>query len=132
MVARSLPRRLRAAAGTVEADLEVHSLRSYFIRRGDHTEPIRFEVDRIRNGRSFSTRRVIARQAVGAILNLEASFQRPEPSIDLQTITMDAGRSRSGVAESEPWTPSSERRFVPADWVGVHRPRPAPAERWPG
>ena len=83
------PDRLRRPCGllpaTVDADLEVHSLRSYFIRRGDHTEPIRFEVDRIRNGRSFSTRRVIARQAVGAILNLEASFQRPEPSIDLQT-----------------------------------------------
>ena len=82
---------LRAAASTVDFDLEVHSLRSYFIRRGDHTEPIRFEVDRIRNGRSFSTRRVIARQAIGAILNLEASFQRPEASMDLQSIDMDAG-----------------------------------------
>ena len=82
---------LRAAAGTVDTGLSVHSLRSYFIRRGDHTEPIRFEVDRIRNGRSFSTRRVIARQAVGAILNLEASFQTPEAFRDLQTITMDPG-----------------------------------------
>ena len=82
---------LRAAASTVDSDLEVHSLRSYFIRRGDHTEPIRFEVDRIRNGRSFSTRRVIARQAVGAILNLEASFQRPG----------DVDRS----ADRSPWIP---------------------------
>src|SRR4026207_546591 len=79
---------LRAAAGTVDSGLSVHSLRSYFIRRGDHTEPIRFEVDRIRNGRSFSTRRVVARQAGGPFLTPEASFQRPDPSIDLQTVTM--------------------------------------------
>jgi acyl-CoA thioesterase-2 len=108
---------LRAAASTVDKDLEVHSLRSYFIRRGDHTEPIRFEVDRIRNGRSFSTRRVIARQAIGAILNLEASFQRPEPSIDRQTVTMDPGIPGPDSLKPESWTASSERRFVPADWV---------------
>ena len=95
---------LRAAASTVDADLEVHSLRSYFIRRGEHTEPIRFEVDRIRNGRSFSTRRVIARQAVGAILNLEASFQRPEPSLDLQTVAMwSPSVGRPGVGRTLAW-----------------------------
>jgi acyl-CoA thioesterase-2 len=107
---------LRAAASTVEVDLEVHSLRSYFIRRGDHTEPIRFEVDRIRNGRSFSTRRVIARQAVGAILNLEASFQRPEPSIDLQTVSMDGDVPAPGALVSDSWTSSFERRFIPRPW----------------
>ena len=104
---------LRAAASTVDTDLEVHSLRSYFIRRGDHTEPIRFEVDRIRNGRSFSTRRVVARQAVGAILNLEASFQRPEPSLDLQTVIMPAGVPDPDSLISESLTQSTERRFVP-------------------
>jgi acyl-CoA thioesterase-2 len=62
---------LRAAALSVEPTLEPHSIRAYFIRRGEHTEPIRFEVDRIRNGRSFATRRVVARQAIGAILNAE-------------------------------------------------------------
>ncbi|HEY0520234.1 MAG TPA: acyl-CoA thioesterase domain-containing protein [Ilumatobacteraceae bacterium] len=108
---------LRAAAATVEDDLEVHSLRSYFIRRGDHTEPIRYEVDRIRNGRSFSTRRVIARQAVGAILNLEASFQRPERSADLQTITMDRDLPDPLSLPSDSWTASSDRRFLPAESV---------------
>lgn len=67
---------LMAASSTVSDELPVHSLRAYFIRRGDHDEPVRYEVDRIRDGRSFVTRRVVARQAVGAILNLEASFQR--------------------------------------------------------
>ena len=46
---------LRAAAATVDRAYRVHSLHAYFIRRGDHDEPIRFEVDRIRNGRSFVT-----------------------------------------------------------------------------
>jgi acyl-CoA thioesterase II len=107
---------LRAAASTVDTGLEVHSLRSYYIRRGDHSEPIRFEVDRIRNGRSFSTRRVIARQAVGAILNLEASFQRPEPSLDLQTIVMDSSVPDPESLVAQTWTPSFDRRFVPQTW----------------
>ena len=47
---------LRAASATVDEDKVVHSLRAYYIRRGDHTEPVRYEVDRIRNGRSFATR----------------------------------------------------------------------------
>src|SRR3954447_2893715 len=60
---------LRAASNTVDPAFRVHSLHAYFIRRGDADEPIRFEVDRIRNGRSFVTRLVVARQATGAILN---------------------------------------------------------------
>jgi acyl-CoA thioesterase-2 len=116
---------LRAAAGTVDDDLEPHSLRAYFIRRGDHTEPIRFEVDRIRNGRSFCTRRVVARQAIGAILNLEASFQRPEPAVALQTVQMPAGLPSPEECEGDTWTTSFERRPVPDAAVhaaGAQRP----------
>ena len=113
---------LRAAASTVEADLTVHSLRSYFIRRGDHTEPIRFEVDRVRNGRSFSTRRVLARQAIGTILNLEASFQRAEPSLDLQTVSMDGDVPRPDSLQSEAWTSWFDRRLVPANWSAARSP----------
>lgn len=79
---------LRAAALSVEPQYTPHSLRAYFIRRGDHDEPVRYEVDRIRNGRSFVTRRVVARQAIGAILNAECSFHRPEESVVAQTLTM--------------------------------------------
>ena len=104
---------LRAAAGTVDDDLEPHSLRAYFIRRGDHTEPIRYEVDRIRNGRSFCTRRVVARQAIGAILNLEASFQRPESTVDLQTVSMPAGLPAPDECPDDGWTSSFARRPVP-------------------
>ncbi len=103
---------LRAASGTVDPELEPHSLRAYFIRRGDHTEPIRYEVDRIRNGRSFCTRRVVARQAVGAILNLEASFQRPEPAADLQTMSMPLGIPGPDECAEDTWTTSFARRPV--------------------
>ena len=51
---------LRAAQSTVDGDHHVHSLHAYFIRGGTSNEPIRYEVDRIRNGRSFVTRRVVA------------------------------------------------------------------------
>jgi acyl-CoA thioesterase II len=106
---------LRAAAGTVDEQLAPHSLRAYFIRRGDPTEPIRYEVDRIRNGRSFATRRVVARQAIGAILNLEASFQAPEASADLQTVAVLPGMPGPDdlVRDADTWTSSYERRSVP-------------------
>ena len=70
---------LLAAGRTVEDPFHVHSLHAYFIRGGTADEPIRYEVDRIRNGRSFCTRRVVARQSGGAILNLSASFHVDEP-----------------------------------------------------
>jgi acyl-CoA thioesterase-2 len=97
-------------------------LRAYFIRRGDHTEPVRYEVDRIRNGRSFSTRRVVARQAVGAILNLEASFQKAEASEDVQSVEMDESLPLpDGLDATTTWTPSFERRFVPESAVDPTR-----------
>lgn len=82
---------LRAAAHTVAADRPVHSLHAYFIRPGTHTEPIRFEVERLRDGRSFSTRQVVARQSNGAILNLSVSFQDPEDEADVQVDTLPDG-----------------------------------------
>jgi acyl-CoA thioesterase-2 len=64
---------LMAAGRTVENGT-VHSLHSYFLRPGDPTVPILYEVDRIRDGRSFTTRRVVAIQHGRAIYNMEASF----------------------------------------------------------
>ena len=103
---------LRAAAATVEPELHPHSLRAYFIRRGDPAEPVRYEVDRIRNGRSFVTRRVVARQAVGAILNLEASFQRDEPAPDVETVRMPRGVPAPLELPADGWSPLFERRMV--------------------
>jgi acyl-CoA thioesterase-2 len=73
---------LVAAGRTVESDRPVHSLHSYFLRPGDPNVPIIYEVDRIRDGRSFTTRRVIAIQHGRVIFNLAASFQIVEPGPD--------------------------------------------------
>ena len=73
---------LVAAGRTVERDRPVHSLHAYFLRPGDPTVPIVYEVDRIRDGHSFTTRRVVAIQHGKAIFNLQASFQIVEDGPD--------------------------------------------------
>jgi acyl-CoA thioesterase-2 len=75
---------LVAAARTVEPQRFVHSLHAYFLRPGDPLVPILYEVDRIRDGRSFTTRRVVAIQHGKAIFNLQASFHEAEPGLDHQ------------------------------------------------
>ncbi len=76
---------LVAATRTLEPGRSVHSLHAYFLRPGDPTKPILYEVDRIRDGKSFSTRRVVAIQSGRAIFNLQASFHVPETGLDYQT-----------------------------------------------
>ena len=74
-----------AAMCTVEdPDSALHSLHAYFLRPGVHGRPLRLVVDRIRDGRTFTTRRVIAHQAGEAIFNLSASFARPEDGMSHQ------------------------------------------------
>lgn len=75
---------LVAATRTVEPDRFVHSLHAYFLRPGDPTAPILYEVDRIRDGKSFTTRRVVAIQHGRAIFNLQASFHVREGGPDHQ------------------------------------------------
>src|SRR5256885_6147333 len=75
---------LIAAGRTVPADRHVHSLHAYFLRPGDPTIPIVYEVDRIRDGKSFTTRRVVAVQHGRAIFHLSASFQIDEPGVEHQ------------------------------------------------
>ena len=73
---------LVAAGRTVPEQRQVHSLHAYFIRPGDPSVPIVYEVDRTRDGRSFTTRRVVAVQRGKAIFSLSASFQIEEDGID--------------------------------------------------
>jgi len=108
---------LRAAGATVDAQYRPHSLHAYFIRRGDHDEPIRFEVDRVRNGRSFVTRRVVARQSIGAILTMAASFQVDEEEAAVQTVAMPPVPSPETLT-SDGWSDVFDRRFVPTDTPG--------------
>jgi len=73
---------LVAAGRTVPEDRPVHSLHAYFIRPGDPTVPLIYLVDRVRDGRSFTTRRVSAVQHVQTIFTLSASFHRREPGVE--------------------------------------------------
>ena len=73
---------LVAAQRTVPPDRPVHSLHGYFILAGDPKTPIDFSVERVRDGKSFTTRRCAARQKGQTIFSLEASFQIVEEGFD--------------------------------------------------
>ncbi|HUQ39533.1 MAG TPA: acyl-CoA thioesterase II [Acidimicrobiales bacterium] len=73
---------LMAAGRTVDPSRNVHSLHAYFLRPGDPAIPILYQVDRIRDGKSFTTRRVVAIQHGEAIFNLSAQFHLTEPGLE--------------------------------------------------
>jgi len=75
---------LTAAYRTVDAARAVHSLHAYFLRRGDFNAPIVYEVDRSRDGASFTSRRVVAIQHGQQIFHMSASFQSAEDGPDHQ------------------------------------------------
>jgi acyl-CoA thioesterase II len=87
---------LMAAGRTVDHG-RVHSLHAYFLRPGDPTAPILYEVDRIRDGRSFSTRLVVAIQHGRAIFNMAASFHADEAGLEHQ-IPMPPAPDPDGLA----------------------------------
>jgi acyl-CoA thioesterase-2 len=102
---------LVAAARTVEPAFRIHSLHAYFIRKGDAAEPIRFDVDRLHDGRSFATRSVVATQSNGAILQMSASFQAGEAGRYIQTAPFPDLPPPGGVADA-PWLHLFDRRPV--------------------
>ena len=67
-----------AATLTVPEDLSIHSLHAYFVRAGSPSEPIRYNVERVRDGRSFQTRRVVAQQSTGEMFTVTCSFHIDE------------------------------------------------------
>jgi acyl-CoA thioesterase II len=79
-----LAQSLMAAARTVDPARPVHSLHAYFLRAGDPDAPISFEVERLRDGRSFSARRTQAIQRGKPILSMISSFQQPVDGLDHQ------------------------------------------------
>ena len=132
---------LVAAGRTVEPDRAVHSLHAYFIRPGDPRVPIVFDVERVRDGRSFTTRRVRAVQHGEAIFTLAASFQLPQRGRRARRARADRGpgaRGRcptwgSGCAASGPscpacrgrWTCASSRRRCGRRGAGRRRTSPS-------
>jgi acyl-CoA thioesterase II len=125
---------LVAAGRTVGEDRPVHSLHAYFLRPGDPNIPIVYDVDRIRDGKSFTTRRVVAIQHGRAIFNLAASFQIVENGPDHQ-MPMPAV---PGPDELPTWQQRVEpylERLGPdlAQWLVRERPidsRPVDDPRW--
>jgi acyl-CoA thioesterase-2 len=82
---------LSAASATVE-NRPAHSLHAYFLRRGDFHSPIVYEVDRARDGKHFSTRRIVAIQHGEQIFNMSASFQSEESGLEHQSEMPDVPR----------------------------------------
>jgi acyl-CoA thioesterase II len=83
---------LVAATRTVSADRFVHSLHAYFLRPGDPAVPIVYDVDRIRDGGSFTTRRVVAIQHGKPIFSMSASFQLEETGMEHQVAMPDVAQ----------------------------------------
>jgi acyl-CoA thioesterase-2 len=92
---------LVAASRTVDPDRKAHSLHAYFMLPGDPTVPIIYEVDRIRDGKSFVTRRVVAIQHGHAIFSMSASFQVEEEGLDHQTPAPNVPPPEELVTEDE-------------------------------
>jgi acyl-CoA thioesterase-2 len=126
---------LVAAGRTVEAnDRRVHSLHAYFLRPGDPAVPIVYEVDRIRDGKSFTTRRVVAIQHGRAIFNLQASFHVDEDGPEHQDPMPDVADPDSLPTFAERAEPFFER-FDPdvVEWLKRERPidtRPTEMPSW--
>lgn len=139
---------LRAAFATVPAERTVHSLHAYFLRRGDCTAPIVYDVDRSRDGKSFSSRRVVAIQHGEQIFTMAASFQVAEAGFDHQIAMPEVPAPESLPDATEPLreilremperVPERVRRFIEMPWPFEFRevqpsnylePRSAPPAR---
>jgi acyl-CoA thioesterase-2 len=135
---------LSAAAQTVPEDRPVHSVHGYFLRTGDAKRPIVYDVDRIRDGKSFTTRRVVAIQNGKAIFTMAASFQIEEPGFEHQSTMPESPGPDGLLSEIELARKYADRipqplreqaladrpiEVRPVDPVNVLRPRAMPPQR---
>ena len=104
---------LMAAGRTVEGRV-AHSLHGYFLREGDTSVPVIYHVDRIRDGRSFATRRVVAKQQGKAIFNMSVSFQAPEEGLVHEASMPDAPPPETVPTNEERLRAYKERSDNPA------------------
>jgi acyl-CoA thioesterase-2 len=137
---------LIAGIRTTDDDRNVHSLHSYFLRPGDTAVPIIYDVERLRDGRSFSTRRIVARQHGHPIYFMTANFQRLEegfehqdampavsggPDAGIEFATLAAGRGGSSESFAREWAALDVRYLANSDHNLTDDPsRPARAQLW--
>ena len=114
---------LSAAQQTVDSDRSAHSLHAYFLRAGDIEHPILYNVERTRDGGSFSVRRVTAIQHGQPIFNFSASFQVEEPGVEHQ-LTMPEVPKPADVAPPTPLPPEELAKLPPKlqRWFGRSGP----------
>jgi acyl-CoA thioesterase II len=129
---------LVAAGRTVQPERGVHSLHAYFLRPGDPTAPIVYPVERVRDGRSFTTRRVVARQRGRPIFTMSASFQGAEPGLEHQDPMPEvpAPEDVPSIEQRQERLAEQGRRAGGRDWDDALRVFRAielrPIESWPG
>ena len=114
---------LSAAQQTVEGDRAAHSLHAYFLRAGDIAKPIVYNVERARDGSSFSVRRVVAIQHGQPIFNCSVSFQIAEPGVEHQLPMPAVPRPQD--IEPAPPLPAAELARLPPKlqrWFGRSGP----------
>ncbi len=131
---------LVAAARTVDDDRSVHSLHAYFLRPGDPRVPILYEVDRIRDGRSFTTRRVVAIQHGRAIFHMSASFHADEEGFEHADPMPDVPAPESLPTRAERYAAAGiddpggmsalDIRYVTADPLNRSEPQPPFQQVW--
>ena len=137
---------LIAGIRTTADDLHVHSLHSYFLRPGDTAVPIIYDVERLRDGRSFSTRRIVARQHGHPIYFMTANFQRLEdgfehqdampavsggPDSGIEFAILAAGRGGTSESFAREWAALDVRYLANSDHNLTDDPsRPARAQLW--
>jgi acyl-CoA thioesterase-2 len=135
---------LMAASATVEGRT-VHSLHAYFLRRGDFNAPIVYDVDRSRDGQSFTSRRVVAIQHGQQVFHMSASFQVDEPGLEHQVCAPDVvppeqlpdlGVQMRKIADRMPegmrryWSRERPFEFRSVEPVELGRPQPGVRHVW--
>ena len=108
---------LSAAQQTVKGGEVLHSMHAYFMRAGDPARPVIYDVENIRDGKSFATRRVTARQHGHAIYSCEASFQKVEAGFEHQ--------------QAMPPIEGPDNLVSDAELLGLHSPNPSRPKIWP-
>jgi acyl-CoA thioesterase-2 len=120
---------MRAAQDTVPEDRMVHSQHAYFLRPGDPSVPILYQVDGIRDGGSFTTRRVVASQRGKAIFNTELSFQIAEQGLSHQIDMPDCPGPEELGDDNERWKEMiAKQRDKAGARAAAHRPSLRPIE----